>query len=441
MSLQVENLEHNMARLTIEASAEDFEKACQSAYQKQKGRISIPGFRKGKAPRKLIEKMYGAGVFYEDAANELIPEVYRRETEEHEELDIVSRPSIDVVQIEAGKPFIFTAEVALKPPVELGKYKGVKCTKVDTTVTDEEVDAKVEEELNRDARIVAVTDRAVKDKDIVNINFEGFVDGEAFDGGKGEDHDLTIGSHSFIDTFEDQLIGKKIDEDTDVNVTFPEDYHEKSLAGKEALFKVHINSIKERQKPELDDEYVSDKDFDTVADYKEDIRKKLTEKKENEAKAKNEDEIIEAIIEDSKMDIPEAMEDTEAENLVNGFARNITSQGMSLEMYMQYTGMTMDRLKDQMKEQAGKNIRSRLVLEAIADAEKIEATDEEFDEEVKKMAEQYRMEPDKLKDLMGDEEKKNLRHDVVMQKVCDFILKEAKPAAEKSSKKKKKDGE
>ena len=440
MSLQVENLEHNMAKLTIEASAEDFEKACQSAYQKQKGKISVPGFRKGKAPRKLIEKMYGAGVFYEDAANELIPEAYRKELEEHKELDIVSRPAIDVVQVEAGKPFIFTAEVALKPPVELGKYKGVKCTKVDTSVSDEEVTSKIDEELDRDARIVAITDRAVQDKDIANIDFEGFVDGEAFDGGKGEGHDLTIGSHSFIDNFEEQLIGKNIGDDTEVNVTFPEDYHEKSLAGKAALFKVHINSLKERQKPELDDEYVSDKGFDSVDDYKEDIKKKLTERKENEAKAKNEDEIIEAVIEDSKMDIPEAMEDTEAESLVNGFARNIASQGMSLDMYMQYTGMTMDRLKDQMKEQAGKNIRSRLVLEAIGEKEGIEATDEEFEEEVKKMAEQYRMEPDKLKDLMGDEEKKNVRHDIVMQKVCDLLIAEAKPVAEKK-KAAKKDGE
>ncbi len=430
-----------MARLTIEASAEDFEKACQSAYQKQKGKISVPGFRKGKAPRKLIEKMYGAGVFYEEAANALIPDAYKKETDEHTELDIVSRPSIDVVQIEAGKPFIFTAEVALKPPVELGKYKGVKCSKIDTSVSDDEINEKIDEERGRDSRMVVVSDRAVQDKDIATIDFEGFVDGEAFDGGQGRDYDLTIGSHSFIDNFEEQLIGKKLAEECEVNVTFPKDYHEKSLAGKKALFKVTIKGIKEKQLPELDDDYVSDKGFDSVDEYKDDIKKKLTERKESEAKAKKEDELIQAIIDDSKMDIPEAMIDTEAEGLVQNFARSIASQGMSLDLYMQYTGMTADKLKDQMKEQAEKNIKSRLVLEAVAEAEGLSATDEEFEEEVKKMADQYKMEPDKLKDLMGDEEKKNMRHDIGVQKAVDFILAEAKETASRAKKKEKKDGE
>ncbi len=439
MSLQVENLEHNMARLTIEASAEDFEKACQSAYQKQKGRISVPGFRKGKAPRKLIEKMYGAGVFFEEAANELIPEAYSKETKEHKELEIVSRPEVDIVQIEAGKPFIFTAEVALKPPVELGKYKGVKCTKIDTSVSDEEIDKRIEEEKERDSRIVPVTDRAIKDKDIATIDFEGFVDGVAFDGGKGTDYDLTIGSHSFIDTFEEQLIGKSIGDDTEVNVTFPEDYQEKSLAGKAAVFKVSVKGIKEKQIPELDEDYVSDKGFDSIEDYREDIKKGIAGKKENEAKAAKEDELLEAIIEDSKMDIPEAMIDTEADGLVRSFTRNIVSQGMSLDMYMQYTGMTRERLKDQMKEQAEKNIKSRLVLEAVAKAEGIESTDEDFDKEVEKMASQYKMEADKLKEMMMDEEKENIHHDIRMQKAIDLILSEAKETAEKKSKKK--DGE
>ena len=428
-----------MARLTIEASAEDFEKACQSAYQKQKGRISVPGFRKGKAPRKLIEKMYGAGVFFEEAANELIPEAYSKETKEHKELEIVSRPEVDIVQIEAGKPFIFTAEVALKPPVELGKYKGVKCTKIDTSVSDEEIDKRIEEEKERDSRIVPVTDRAIKDKDIATIDFEGFVDGVAFDGGKGTDYDLTIGSHSFIDTFEEQLIGKSIGDDTEVNVTFPEDYQEKSLAGKAAVFKVSVKGIKEKQIPELDEDYVSDKGFDSIEDYREDIKKGIAGKKENEAKAAKEDELLEAIIEDSKMDIPEAMIDTEADGLVRSFTRNIVSQGMSLDMYMQYTGMTRERLKDQMKEQAEKNIKSRLVLEAVAKAEGIESTDEDFDKEVEKMASQYKMESDKLKEMMMDEEKENIHHDIRMQKAIDLILSEAKETAEKKSKKK--DGE
>ena len=426
MSLQVENLEHNMAKLTIEAPAEDFEKACQSAYMKQKSKISVPGFRKGKAPRKLIEKMYGAGVFYEDAANELIPEVYKKELDEHKELDVVSRPKIDVTQIEKDKPFIFTAEVALKPPVELGKYKGVKCTKIDTKVKKAEVQEKIDEERSRDSRIVTVEDRAIQDKDIAVIDFEGFVDGEAFDGGKGTDYELTIGSHSFIDNFEDQLIGHKVGDDVEVNVTFPKEYQEKSLEGKDALFKVKVKGIKEKQLPELDDEYVSDKGFDTVKEYEADIKKKLTEKKENEAKAKKEDELIQAIIDDSKMDIPDAMIDTEAEGLVDNFARRIAAQGMSLDLYMQYTGMTMDRLKNQMTEQAKKNIESRLVLEAIVEAEGIEATDEEFDEEVKKMADNYKMEPDKLKDLMGEEEVNNMKRDLKMQKAVDLILSEAK---------------
>ena len=428
-----------MARLTIEASAEDFEKACQSAYQKQKGRITVPGFRKGKAPRKLIEKMYGEGVFFEEAANELIPVAYSNEIKEHKELEIVSRPEVDIVQIEAGKPFIFTAEVALKPPVELGKYKGVKCTKIDTSVSDEEIDKRIEEERERDSRIVPVTDRAIKDKDIATIDFEGFVDDVAFDGGKGTDYDLTIGSHSFIDTFEEQLIGKNIGDDTEVNVTFPEDYQEKSLAGKAALFKVSVKGIKEKQIPALDEDYASDKGFDSVDEYREDIKKSIAGRKENEAKAAKEDELLEAIIEDSKMDIPEAMIDTEADGLVRSFTRNIVSQGMSLEMYMQYTGMTRERLKDQMKEQAEKNIKSRLVLEAVADAEGIESTDEDFDKEVEKMASQYKMETDKLKEMMMDEEKENIRHDIRMQKAVDLIISQAKETAEKKSKKK--DGE
>ncbi len=428
-----------MACLTIEASAEDFEKACQSAYQKQKGRITVPGFRKGKAPRKLIEKMYGEGVFFEEAANELIPEAYSNEIKEHKELEIVSRPEVDIVQIEAGKPFIFTAEVALKPPVELGKYKGVKCTKIDTSVSDEEIDKRIEEERDRDSRIVPVTDRAIKDKDIATIDFEGFVDDVAFDGGKGTDYDLTIGSHSFIDTFEEQLIGKSIGDDTEVNVTFPEDYQEKSLAGKAALFKVSVKGIKEKQIPALDEDYASDKGFDSVDEYREDIKKSIAGRKEDEAKAAKEDELLGAIIEDSKMDIPEAMIDTEADGLVRSFTRNIVSQGMSLEMYMQYTGMTRERLKDQMKEQAEKNIKSRLVLEAIAEAEGIESTDEDFDREVEKMASQYKMETEKLKEMMMDEEKENIHHDIRMQKAIDLILSEAKETAEKKSKKK--DGE
>ena len=429
MSLQVEKLEHNMAKLTIEASAEDFEKAVQSSYMKNRGKIAIPGFRKGKAPRNIIEKMYGVGVFYEDAANELINQSYRKELENNEELDIVSRPEIDVVQMEKGKSFIFTAEVALKPEVELGKYKGVKVTKADTEVSDDEINAEVDRQRERNARNIEVTDRAVQDKDIATIDFEGFVDGVAFEGGKGTDYDLVIGSHSFIDNFEDQLIGKNIGETCDVNVTFPEQYQEASLQGKAATFKVTIKKIQEKQMPEADDEFASEvSEFDTIAEYKEDIKKKLTERKDAEAKAKKEDEAIKAIVDDSKMDIPEAMVETEAEQLIDNYAMRLQQQGLSMDMYMKYTGITREKLMEQMKEQAKNNIESRLVLEAVVDAEHIEASDEEFENEVKKMAEQYGMEVDKLKNIIGERESKAMRSDIAIQKAVDLILESAEEA-------------
>ncbi len=423
MSLQVEKLEHNMAKLTIEASAEDFEKAVQNAYLKNRAKISIPGFRKGKAPRQIIEKMYGVGVFYEDAANELIPQAYREAVEENDELNIVSRPSIDVTQMEKGKSFIFTAEVALNPEVELGKYKGVKVSKVNTEVTDEEVTEAVDRERERNARNVEVTDRAVQDKDIVTIDFEGFVDGVAFDGGKGSDYDLTIGSHSFIDTFEEQLIGKNIGDECEVNVTFPEQYQEESLQGKPAMFKVAVKAIREKQMPEADDEFASDvSEFDTIAEYRDDLRKKLTEKKEAEAKAQKEDEAIKAIVADSNMDIPAAMIETEAEQLVENYAMRLQQQGLSMDMYMKYTGLTREKLLDQMKEQAQKNIEARLVLEAVVKAENLEAGDEELDAEIEKMAKQYNMETEKLKKVMGERELKAVRSDLAMQKAVDLIL-------------------
>ena len=437
MSLQVEKLEHSMAKLTIEASADDFEKACQSAYQKEKGRISVPGFRKGKAPRKLIEKMYGEGIFYESAANSLINETYRKEIEEHDELDVVSRPDIEVTQAEKGKPFIFTALVALKPPVELGKYKGISCTKRDTSVADEEIDEKIDEERARDSRIVTVTDRAVKEKDIAVIDFEGFKDGVPFDGGKGEDYELTIGSHTFIDTFEDQLIGHKTGEDLEVNVTFPENYNEKSLAGQPALFKVTIKEIREKQLPEVDEDYVSDKGFDSIEDYRKDISDKIKKRKEDEARAAKEDELIQAIIDDSKMDIPEAMLETETDMLLEDYQRRISYQGISFEQYLQYIGMTVDRLRTQLSEQAKKNIESRLVLEAVADAEKIEVSDEEVEEEVKKIASNYGLEPEKMKDIMGDKERKNIVHDRALQKAVDMIIDSAKETKKPKDDKKK----
>ena len=375
MSLQVEKLEKNMAKLTIEVPAEELEAAIEKAYQKNKGKIQIPGFRKGKVPRKMIEQMYGKEFFYEDAANEVIPEAYEKAVEECEET-IVSSPKVDVTQIEAGKPFIFTAEVALKPEVTLGKYKGVEVEKIDTAVTEEEVEADLNQQRENNSRMVTV-ERAVEDGDVAVIDFEGFVDGVAFEGGKGENYSLTIGSHSFIDNFEDQLIGRSTGEELDVNVTFPAEYQASELAGKPAVFKVSIKEVKEKQLPELDDEFASEvSDFETMAEYKEDISKKLAEKKEQDAKNAKEDAVIEAIIEDAQMEIPDAMIVTQQRQMIDDFAQRLQMQGMNLDMYCQYTGQTPASMLESVKPQALKRIQSRLVLEAVAAAEKIEASEE-----------------------------------------------------------------
>ena len=377
MSLQVEKLEKNMAKLTIEVSAQELEAAIQSAYQKNKSRISVPGFRKGKVPRQMIEKMYGKEIFYEDAANALIPGAYDKAMEECEE-SIVSSPKIEVVQIEAGKPFIFTAEVALKPEVKLGKYKGVKVDKEVITVTEEEVAAEIEKERENNARTIEVEGRAVEDGDIATIDFEGFVDGVAFEGGKGENYPLTIGSGSFIPGFEEQLIGKNKDEEVDVNVTFPEDYHAEELKGKEALFKVTVKEVKTKELPEVDDEFAAEvSEFETLAEYKEDIRKKLTEKKEKEARNAKEEAVITAIIEDSAMEIPDAMLETQQRQIVDEFTQRLQMQGISLEQYFQFTGLDAEKMLEQAKPQADRRIKSRLVLEAIVAAEKITVSDEE----------------------------------------------------------------
>ena len=423
MSLQVEKLEKNMAKLTIEVSAEELEKAIETAYQKNKNKMSVPGFRKGKVPRKMIEKMYGTGVFYEEAANELIPTAYEKALEENEDLEIVSQPTIDVVQIEAGKPFIFTAEVALKPEVTLGDYKGIEVEKVEVTVSDEEVDAEINRERENNARTITVDDRAVADGDIVNIDFEGFTDGEAFEGGKGEGYDLTIGSHSFIDTFEDQLVGKNIGDEVEVNVTFPEEYHAPDLAGKPALFKVKINGIQTKELPELDDDFAQDvSEFDTMDEYKADVKAKLEEKKTAEANNAKEDAVITKIIENATMEIPDAMLDTQVRQMVNDFAQRLQMQGLSFEQYMQFTGATPEQLLEQMKPQAMERIQSRLVLEAIVKAENIEATEEDFQEEMTKMAEMYQMEVEQLTGSMGEYEKKNIMTDIAVTKAVKFVV-------------------
>lgn len=435
MSLQVEKLENNMAKLTIEVSAEELDKAIEAAYHKNKGKISIPGFRKGKAPRKMIEQMYGKEVFYEDAANALIPEAYDKALEDCTE-DIVSSPKIDVTQLEAGKPFIFTAQVALKPEVTLGKYKGVKVDKIDVEVTDAEIDQEIDKERERNARTVVVEDRAVKDGDMTVIDFEGFVDGVAFEGGKGENYPLTIGSGAFIPGFEAELIGAEIGKEIDVNVTFPEDYQASELAGKAAVFKCTVKEVKEKELPALDDEFASEvSEFDTMAEYKEDIKKKLTEKKEADVKNAKEDAVIDAIIEDSKMDIPEAMLETQQRQMVEDFAQRIQSQGISMEQYMQFTGMNPATFMEQVKPQALKRIQSRLVLEAIVAAEKMEASEEEFEAEVKTMAESYQMEADKVKELLGENGKKQVMEDICIKKAVDFVVenaKETKPRAKKA---------
>lgn len=426
MSVQVEKLENSMAKLTIETSAEELEKALENAFQKNKKKISIPGFRKGKVPRQMIEKMYGPAIFYEDAANELIPEAYEKALDECGE-DIVSSPEIDVTQIEKGKPFIFTAMVALKPEVKLGKYKGVKVDKADTEVTDEEVDAEINKERENNARNIEVTDRPVKDGDMTVIDFEGFVDGEAFEGGKGENYPLTIGSGAFIPGFEEQLVGAEIDKEVEVNVTFPEDYQADELKGKAAVFKCTVKEIKEKELPELDDEFASEvSEFETLAEYKADVKDKLSEKKSKEAKDAKEAAVIEAIVNDSEMEIPEPMLATQQRQMVDEFAQRMQMQGLSMEQYFQFTGATYDKMIEQVKPQAERRIKSRLVLEAIVKAEKIEATEEEFEEELKSMAEAYQMEIDKVREMLPEKSQGQIRQDIAVRKAAEFAVEHAK---------------
>ena len=426
MSLQVEKLEKNMAKLTIEVPAEEVEKAIEKAYQKQKSKISIPGFRKGKVPRQMVEKMYGAGIFYEDAANEMIPTAYEAAAVESG-LEIVSQPKIEVTQMEKGSAFIFTAEVAVKPEVTLGEYKGIEVPKTDVEVTDEDVMAEIDKEREQNARIVTVDDRAVEDGDMTVIDFEGFVDGVAFEGGKAEDYPLTIGSHSFIDTFEEQLIGKNIGEEVEVNVTFPEEYHAEELKGKPAMFKVTVKEIKKKELPELDNDFVEDiSEFDTVEEYKESIKKNLEDKKAKEAKAAKEDAAIEKIIENAQMDIPDPMVEAQVRQMAEDFSRRLSQQGLSVEQYFQYTGLTAEMLLEQMKPQALKRIQSRLVLEAVAAAENIQVTDEEVEKEVADMAAAYQMEADKLKELLSDKDKENMKLDIAVSKAADFVAENAK---------------
>ena len=425
MSLQVEKLEKNMAKLTIEVSPEELEGALQHAYLKNRKQITIPGFRKGKVPRQIIEKMYGPSFFYEDAVNELIPSAYEKAVDECE-LELVSRPEVSIVQIEKGKPFIFTAEVAVKPEVELGQYKGIEVEKQDTAATDEEVDKEIDKERESNSRSITVEDRPVQDGDMTVIDFEGFVDGTPFEGGKGTDYPLTIGSGAFIPGFEEQLIGAEIGKETEVNVSFPEDYHAKDLAGKPAVFKCTVKEIKVKELPELDDDFAQDvSDFDTLEEYKADVRKKIEERKAASAKAKKEDAVIEKIIEGAKMEIPDAMVKTQAEQGVDEFAQRLQMQGMSIEQYLQYMGGSIDAMVEQYKPQALKRIQSRLVLEAVVAAENLEVSDEELEAEYSRMAEQYKMEVEKLKELFSDADKKTIREELAIQKAVDLVTEAA----------------
>ena len=426
MSLQVENLEHNMAKLTITVSAEEVEKALQAAYLKQRSKISLPGFRKGKVPRQMIEKMYGPEVFYDEAANHMISEAYGKAYDECE-LEIASQPTIDVVQLEKGKDFIFTAEVAVKPEVKLGEYKGLKVDKVSTRVMQKEVDEEIEKERERNARTVEVTDRAVQDKDIVTLDFEGFVDGVAFEGGKGENYPLTIGSGAFIPGFEEQLIGAEIDKETEVKVTFPEEYQAKELAGKEAVFKCTVHEIKAKELPELDDQFASEvsEEAETLEDYKAEVKAKIKERKENEGKEKKENQAVEQAVANAEIDLPAPMVDLQAKQMADDFARRIMQQGMSVEQYFQFTGLNEEKMMEELKPQAEKRIRTRLVLEAIVAAENIEVSDERLDEELQKMADSYQMEVEKLKEFMGENEKKQMKEDIAVQDAVTLITEAA----------------
>ena len=425
MSVQVEKLEKSMAKLTITVEAAKFDAAVDSAYQKNKGKIALPGFRKGKAPRAMIEKMYGTGVFFEDAANELIPEAYETAAKESE-LEIVAQPEIEVTQMDKGTDFIFTATVAIKPEVTLGDYKGIEVEKKEAEVSEEEITAEIDKAREANSRLITIEDHATEDGDTVIIDFDGYVDGKQFEGGYAEDYTLVLGSHSFIDNFEDQLVGKNLGEDVEVNVTFPEEYHVDELKGKPALFKVKIKEIQKKELPELDDDFAQDvSDFDTLDEYKADVEKKILENKENQIKREQEDQIIEKIIENAQMEIPQQMIAAQTRQMTQEFAQRLQSQGLSLEQYMQFTGLTPQKMMEDLEPQALKRIQSRLVLEAVVAAENIEASDEEIDKELENMASMYQMEIDKLKELIGDDEKKQIGMDLAVQKAVEFVVKEA----------------
>lgn len=425
MSVQVEKLEHNMAKLTITVDAKDFAKATTKVYNRRKGAFALPGFRKGKAPKNMIEKMYGEGIFFEDAANDLMPEAYEAAAKESG-LDIVSRPEIDVVQIGKGEDFIFTAEVATKPEVVLGEYKGLEVQKDSVEVTEEEIEAELKKAQDQNAREVAIEDRPVKEGDIITLNYEGTIGGAPFSGGTADNQQLEIGSHSFIDTFEDQLVGMEIGDEKDVEVTFPETYHSQEVAGKDAVFHVKVLGIKEKQLPEIDDDFAQDTtEFDSLEEYKQSIRDHIAAGKEETAKNAMENALLAQIVEKSQMDIPDAMIESQVDQMVEEFKQRISYQGLSFEQYMQYSGQNLDAVREQMRPDAEKRIQGSLVLEKIADLENIEAGDEDLQKEFERMASMYQMEADQIASFMGDAEKENMKKDLAVQKAIAFILDQA----------------
>ena len=425
MSVQVENLEHNMAKLTIEVEAAEFDAACKKVYNRKKGSYNLPGFRKGKVPMNMLEKTYGPGIFYEDAANEIMPKAYADALEETK-LDVVSAPEVDVTQIGKGQNFIFTVSVAVRPEVTLGEYKGLEVEKETVEVADAEVEAELKKAQEQNAREITIEDRPVKEGDIITLNYAGTIDGVPFDGGTAESQKLEIGSHSFIDTFEDQLVGMNIGDEKDVKVTFPEEYHEASLSGKPATFHVKVLGITEKQLPEIDDDFAQDTtEFDSLEEYKADIRAKLLSDKEEQAVNAMENALVEKAVENAQMDIPDAMIDSQVDQMIQEFQQRVSYQGISFEQYLQFTGQSLDAMKESMRPEAVRRIQSSLVLEAIVAAENIEATEEDLDKEFERMASMYQMEKDQIASFMGDAEKENMKKDIAIQKAVEFLREQA----------------
>ena len=426
MSVQVENLEKNTAKLTIEVPAEKFEEAVQHSYNKNKGKFNIPGFRKGKAPFNMIKKMYGVGVFYEDAVDEVIDASYPDAAKESG-LEIVSRPSISIEEIEEGKAFVYTAVVAVKPEVTLGEYKGVEVQKTKSEVTEEDIETDIKRAREKNSRLITVEDRGIEDGDQVTIDFDGSVDGKRFEGGKAEDYPLTIGSHTFIDNFEEQLIGKTTGEECEVNVTFPAEYHVEELKNKPAVFKVKVKEIQRKELPEANDDFASEvSDFDTMEEYKKDLTEKLQAEKIEAAKTADEDKVVAKVIENATMEIPDQMVEEQVNGMVNDYARRLESQGISFKQYVEITGMTAEKIGEQMKPQAIKRIQTRLVLEAVVKAENIQADDAAVEEQFDKMAEDFKMDKEQIKGMFGEEQMAQLKEDLAVQKAIDFLVAEAK---------------